>query len=102
MTRLDPTGKRALFEAPVAASPERIRAGRAREGRAALFSVGPREPGTVVLSCSACRACSRVHLVDLGARLATGSLLWPGRKDGWFLRCPACGSRAWCNVSFRR
>jgi hypothetical protein len=99
--RLDPKGKRALFEAPVTAPPDQLRAGVARQGRDALFSVGRAEPGTVVLGCSTCRARSRVAIADLGVRLLTGSLVWPGRRDGWFVRCPACDHRTWCSVSFR-
>ena len=97
----DPTGKRALFEAPLTAPPEQLRPGAAREGRDAMFSAGPAEPGTVLVDCTACRARSRVALADLGVRLLTGSLVWPGRQKGWYLRCPSCNSRAWCSVSFR-
>ena len=73
----------------------------AREGRDAVFSAGPRERGTVLVDCSKCHARGRVTLAGLVVRLLTGSLIWPGRRKGWFLRCPTCGARAWCSVSFR-
>jgi hypothetical protein len=101
MPRRDPTGKRALFEAPVSAPPEQLRPGATREGRDAVFSAGPREPGTVMVDCSSCHARTRVSLVDLCRRLLTGSLIVPLRRKGWFLRCPTCGSRAWCSIGFR-
>jgi hypothetical protein len=94
MPQRDPTGKRALFEAPISAPPEQLRPGTAREGRDAVFSAGRREPGTVLVDCSKCHARGRMTLADLVLRLLTGSLLWPGRRKGWFLRCPTCGSRA--------
>ncbi len=74
MTRLDPSGKRALFEAPVSAPPEQLLPGRRRDGRDAMFSVGPHERGTVVVACSSCRARARVPIADLGLRLLGGSL----------------------------
>jgi hypothetical protein len=97
---IDPSGKRALFEAPIAAPPEQLRPGAARDGKTALFSTGAHEPGTVLISCSSCHARSRVGLGDLGLRILTGSLLLPGRKRDWLLRCPACNRRAWCSVGF--
>ncbi|MEZ5179740.1 MAG: hypothetical protein R2746_16075 [Acidimicrobiales bacterium] len=53
---LDPQGRRALFETPVSAARDTIRSGAAREGKDALYSTGPRQSGTVVVSCSGCRA----------------------------------------------
>src|SRR5262249_13054156 len=101
MKGVDPEGKRALFEAPIAAPPEQLRAGKSRVGRSALFSAGPPEPGTVVITCSRCISRARVGLGDLGIRILTGSLLLPGRKRDWLLRCPACDHRTWCSVGFR-
>src|SRR5205823_10698327 len=72
MTRFDPDGKRALFETPVTAPPEQLQPGRPREGRDAVFSVGPPEPGTVVVDCSSCHGRARVPITDLGVRLLTG------------------------------
>jgi hypothetical protein len=99
--RLDPTGKRALFEAPLSAPPDHLRPGTVREGRDAMFSAGPPESGTVLVDCSACGARSRVAIADLGLRLLTGSLVWPGRSRGWFVRCPACNHRTWCSIGFK-
>lgn len=98
---LDPTGKRALFEAPVSAPPDALGPGRARQGRAALFSTSARRPGTVVVECSSCDARTRTTLADLGVRLATFGLFLPTRRGHpYLLRCPACGQRRWCRVGW--
>ena len=97
---LDPLGKRALFEAPVAAAPDTLRAGRERQGREALFSTGPRQFGTVVVDCSACKVRSRTSLADIGLRLFTGSAWLPGREYSHWMRCPTCGHRTWCSVGW--
>jgi hypothetical protein len=99
--RHDPAGKRALFESKVVAPPEQLRAGRVRDGRDSLFSAGPAGPGTVVVSCSTCLVRSRIPLGDLGLRLLTGAFVVPGRRKGYWLRCPACDHRTWCSVQFR-
>ncbi len=101
-SRIDPSGKRALFEAPVSAAPDHLRPGAPREGRDAMFSTGPREPGTVVVDCSSCSARSRIALADLGVRVLSGSFVLPVIPRGWFVRCPACNRRTWCSVNFRR
>ena len=98
--RIDPTGKRALFEAPVAAAPDQLRAEEPREGRAALFSMGPRRPGTVVIECSRCRTRTRASLLDLGLRLASISAFVPFRRHPHWLLCPHCGRREWCRVGW--
>jgi hypothetical protein len=98
--RVDPTGKQALFNAPVSAAPDRIRPGPRNEGRAALFSAPPRRAGTVVIECSRCRARSRATLVDLALRVATGSMWWPLRAHQHWLRCPNCGQRQWCRIGW--
>ena len=98
---LDPTGKRALFEAPVTAAPDQVAPGTPREGRAALFSTPQRRPGTVIVECSACQARSRTSLADLGVRFATFGLFLPTRRHHpYLLRCPACGQRRWCRVGW--
>jgi hypothetical protein len=98
---LDPQGKRALFEAPVAADRRQVLApGAAPEGRTALFSTGPARPGTALVECEGCGARSRVSLVDLGVRLASLSVWWPVRRHGHWMRCPACGQRTWCRVGW--
>ncbi len=101
-SRLDPTGKRALFETPVVAAADSLEAGADRRGRSALFSVGPRRPGTVVVDCSSCRTRTRVGLGDLAVRLASFSLYLPLLKGDHPHRitCPACGRVAWCRIGW--
>ena len=98
--RLDPTGKRALFEAPVSAAPDRVSVGAANQGRAALFSTAPRRPGTVVVECSGCKARTRVAAVDLGVLLVSGSAFVPFRSHPHWMRCPSCRSRRWCRIGW--
>lgn len=98
---LDPQGRRALFETPVSAARDTIRSGTTREGRDALFSTGPRQVGTVVVTCSSCRARSRINLTDLGLRWLTGTVWIPGRKDGHWMKCPACNRRTWCRIGWQ-
>ena len=97
---VDPTGKAALFVNSVAAAPDRISSGRANEGKAALFSMTPRRPGTVVIECSSCRARSRVSLADLALRLASGSAWLPIPRHQHWMRCPGCDRRQWCRVGW--
>jgi hypothetical protein len=97
---VDPTGKRALFTAPVENTPDTTVPGASTRGRTALFSTAPRRPGTVVVECSDCKVRSRITLVGLAVRFATGSLWYPlGRYPHW-VRCPACGARHWCRVGW--
>jgi len=96
----DPQGKRALFEAPVGAARDTIRSGVPRDGKDALFSTGPRQPGTVVVRCSRCKARTRINLTDLGIRMLTVSAWLPGRSHSHWLRCPACDQRTWCHVGW--
>jgi hypothetical protein len=98
--RVDPTGKQALFSAPVTSAPDRIRPGPRNEGRTALFSTPPRQAGTVVIECSRCRARSRTSVIDLALRLATGSIWMPVRRFQHWVRCPACGHRQWCRIGW--
>ena len=97
----DPQGRRALFDTPVSAARDTIRSGRPREGKDALYSTGPRQPGTVVISCASCRARSRINLTDLGMRFLTGSAWIPGRRNGHFVRCPSCNLRTWCSIGWQ-
>ena len=99
--RVDPTGKHALFSAPVSSAPDRIRPGPRNEGRTALFSTPPRQVGTVVIECSECRARTRISAIDLILRLATGSVWWPLNPYQHWVRCPACGHRQWCRIGWR-
>ncbi|MCU1462901.1 MAG: hypothetical protein JWO37_2976 [Acidimicrobiales bacterium] len=96
----DPTGKRALFEAPVTAAPDRVAVGPTNEGRAALFSTAPRRSGTVVVECGGCRARTRVSAVDLGVLLVAGSVWNPLRRHSHWMRCPSCRTREWCRIGW--
>jgi hypothetical protein len=95
---LDPQGKRALFETPVSAARDTIQPGRTKEGKAALFSTGPHERGSVVVACSACEARSRISVADVAVRLTMGSIWFPLRRHSHWMSCPACGRRTWCEV----
>jgi len=98
---LDPEGKRALFEAPVATDrSQMLTPGATPEGRAALFSAGPARTGTAVVDCGDCGVRSRVSLLDLGVRLASMSVWLPARRRGHWMRCPACGHRTWCRIGW--
>jgi hypothetical protein len=97
---LDPDGKRALFEAPVSAAPDRVAPGIRNEGRTALFSTGRRRPGTVVIECSSCKARTRASVVDLGVRLAAVSAWIPLRRHAHWMRCPDCRTWRWCRIGW--
>ena len=97
---LDPTGKRALFEAPVTAARDQISSGFRNEGRTAIFSTERRRPGTVVIECSSCRARNRVSMLDLGVHLARGSAWLPGRRHSHWMRCPSCTRWQWCRIGW--
>lgn len=98
--RVDPTGKHALFTTPVRAAPDQLGPGNRSDGRGALYSTGPRQPGTVVVECATCRSRSRVSLVDLGVRFLSVSAWVPLRRHPHWLRCPACGQHTWCRISW--
>lgn len=100
-TSLDPQGRRALFETPVDAARDIIRSGGRSDGKDSLYSTGPRRPGTVVVTCSSCSARSRINLTDLGLRWLTGTVWIPGRRDGHWMRCPACDRRTWCSIGWQ-
>ena len=97
---MDPTGKHALFDGQPAAAPDRLAPGIRTEGRAALFSTAPRQPGTVVVECSGCRVRSRASLFDVGLRFLTGSAWFPLRRHSYWIRCPNCGQRRWCRIGW--
>ena len=98
--RIDPQGKAALFQSPVAAAPDTLGTGNQKEGKDALYSTGPRQPGTVIIECSACQARSRTNLVDLGVRLVSISVWIPGRRYPHWIRCPACYDHTWCKIGW--
>ena len=97
---LDPNGRRALFETPVSAARDTIRSGPTRDGKEALYSTGPRQPGTVVVHCSACDARSRINISDLGLRWLSGVAWLPRPKANHWMRCPACHRRTWCSIAW--
>lgn len=99
--RLDPQGRRALFEMPVDAARDTIRSGEAKEGKDALYSTGPRQAGSVVVECTGCGVRTRISLTDVAMRLATISAWVPGRRHGHWLRCPACEHRRWCSIGWQ-
>lgn len=99
--RLDPSGKRALFGAPVDVADDLLH-GHDRSGRDALFSVGAPESGTARISCSRCQERTRVSLTDLGVRVLKLSVWNPLRRHSHWITCPACKHRAWCHVSVTR
>ncbi len=97
---LDPQGRRALFEMPVEAARDTIRSGEAKEGKDALYSTGPRQPGSVVVECDGCHVRTRISVTDVAMRLATLSVWFPGRTKGHWMRCPACERRHWCSIGW--
>ncbi len=100
--RLDPTGKRALFETPVAAAPDTLRAGHNKRGRDALFSTGPPTPGTVLVECSSCRVRTRVGIGNMAVRLASFSVYLPLLRPTHphRIKCPSCHATTWCRVGW--
>ena len=97
---IDPEGKHALFTRGVAAAPDQLGPGNRKDGRAALFSTGPRQVGTVVIECSDCLARSRITMVNLGVRLLSNSVWLPGRARPHWMRCPACDRHTWCAIDW--
>jgi hypothetical protein len=98
--KVDPSGKHALFSAPPTAARDQLLPGNQKEGRDALFSTGPRQPGTVVIACSSCLVRTRASLVDLGIRLISISAWIPGRTHSHWMRCPACHQHTWCRIGW--
>lgn len=100
--RLDPTGRRALFETPVSAPADQLRTGAAKRGREALFSTGSASVGTVLVECSTCTSRTRVGLADIAIRLASFSVFAPviRRQYPHRIKCPACGEITWCKVGW--
>lgn len=98
--RVDPAGRHALFSAPVQAAPDQLGPGNQKEGRAALFSTGPRQVGTVIVECSSCGTRTRSTLVDLGVRLLSISAWLPGRRHSHWMRCPGCDRHTWCRIGW--
>ena len=98
MTGTDPLGKKALFSPPPTPPPDNTEPERPAEGKAALYSAGPRHRGTVVVECSRCLNHTRMSTVELGVRIAFLSLWVPGKRYSRWLQCPVCERRTWCRV----
>ncbi|WP_436793953.1 hypothetical protein [Actinospongicola halichondriae] len=99
---LDPKGKRALFETPVTAADDVLRAGEQADGRAALFSTGRPRPGTALVECSSCATRTRVTLGDIAVRLASFSVYLPllHPRHPHRIRCPHCAKTSWCRIGW--
>ena len=74
-------------------------------GRMALFSsTEPEPPGpkrSLVVTCSSCLAETRVSPTDLAKAALPFSVHLPlVRRYHSFIRCPACGRRAWVRVTY--
>ncbi len=105
MTLKDPQGKRALFETPAVVVDDTVRDDvlitlDLREGRTALFSVGPHRAGTGVVDCTHCGARTRISYVEILVRIALISLWIPGKEHSRWLQCPNCQRRSWCRVEW--
>ena len=99
-SRVDPTGKHALFSAPPQAARDQLGPGNQKDGREAFFSTGPRQAGTAVVICSSCQTRARITLVDVGVRLVSISLWNPLRKHRHWMRCPSCNQHRWCQIAW--
>lgn len=103
--RQDREGKRALFEAPPIEIDDTLRDDplihrHEVKGHEALYSAGPRESGTAVITCSACRVRSRISLVETVVRILAISAWVPGRSYNRWMQCPSCQRRSWCRVEW--
>jgi len=97
----DPLGKGALFSPPAAApSPPHV-GDSPPEGRAAIFSVGPHRPGSVVVECSVCLNRTRMSALEAGVRILVGSLWVPGKHHSRWILCPECNRRTWSRIHWR-
>jgi hypothetical protein len=104
-SRSDKEGKRALFESPPIEIEDTLRDDplvhrHPAEGHEALYSVGDRESGTAVVTCSVCDVRSRITLVETVVRIFAISLWVPGREFSHWMPCPSCQQRTWCRVDW--
>jgi hypothetical protein len=72
-------------------------------GRMALFSSGEPEPspspGSLTMECSSCLASTNVSARDVALAALPLSVHLPFvRRYHSFMRCPACGRRAWVRL----
>lgn len=100
----DPLGKSALFSPPPMAAPDDhldndpLVGGDQPEGKHALYSAGPRRPGTVVMECSNCLNHTRMTAVEAWVRILYISLWIPGKRFSRWVQCPECERRTWCRI----
>jgi hypothetical protein len=107
VTASDHPGKRSLFSAgregeDWTAQPgeDPLMGGTAPTGKEALYSVGPRRPGSVVFACSRCDLITRMSTVEAGIRVLTFSAWIPGKRYSRWLLCPDCRRRTWCRIDW--
>ncbi len=105
MTVADPKGKRALFEAPAVVLDDTLRDDvlitvDLRDGKEALFSVGPHQAGTGVVECTNCGARTRISYLEIAVRIAMISLWIPGKQHSRWMQCPNCQRRSWVRVEW--
>ena len=105
MTVADPQGKRALFETPAVVVDDTVRDDELttidlREGREALFSVGPAQVGTAVVECTHCEARTRISYLEIAVRIVMVSLWIPGKEHSRWMQCPNCQRRSWVHVDW--
>lgn len=100
----DPMGKRALFSPPPAApvdghlDHDPTVGGAAPEGVQALYSAGPRRPGTVIFECSRCLNHTRMSVVEAGVRIMYFSAWIPMKHFSRWIQCPECERRTWSRI----
>jgi hypothetical protein len=76
-------------------------------GRMALYSSGESEPaperGGFALECSSCLSVTNLSALEVARAALPLSVHMPFvRRFHSFMRCPACGRRAWVRVGVRR
>jgi hypothetical protein len=103
--RDDRQGKRALFETPPIDVEDPLQGDPIVErhqvdGYEALYSAGPREPGTALMTCSSCGVKSRITIIEMAVRILAISVWIPGRTYSRWMQCPACQQRRWCRVEW--
>ena len=103
MKSRDPQGKRALVESPPITPADPVADDpfvdvAPAEGKDALYSAGPHQPGTVVLECSRCGVHSRMTAIEAGVRIVMVSLWIPGKRHSRWMLCPECERRTWCRL----
>ena len=103
--RRDPKGKRALFEAQPIEVDDPLKDDplihhHEPEGLEALYSAGPREGGTTVLTCSECKVRSRITVIETAVRIVSISWWNPTKHYSRWMQCPACQTRTWCKVEW--